>query len=75
MEWYEHLKIPLILQLYDISKFFDRENLQDGMNTLYNCGITGKLYRLMYEMNKKTVLRVKTGVGLSKSTELGKNIT
>ena len=31
MEWYETLKIPLILQLYDISKFFDRENLQDGM--------------------------------------------
>ena len=23
MEWYEHLKIPLILQLYDISKFVD----------------------------------------------------
>ena len=45
------------------------------MNTLYNCGITGKLYRLMYEMNKKTLLRVKTGVGLSKSTELGENIT
>jgi hypothetical protein len=29
----------------------------------------------MYEMNKKTVLRVKTGVRLSKSTELGENIT
>ena len=26
-------------------------------------------------MNKKTVLRVKTGVGLSKSVELGDNIT
>jgi hypothetical protein len=39
MLWYEELKTPLILQLYDISKFFDRENLQDGMNTLYNCGI------------------------------------
>ena len=39
------------------------------------CGITGKLYRLLFEMNKKTVLRVKTGVGLSKSVELGENIT
>ena len=35
MIWYEMLKISLIMQLYDISKFFDREHLQDGMNTLY----------------------------------------
>ena len=75
MLWYEELKVPLILQLFDISKFFDRENLQDGMNTLYNCGIKGKLYRLIYELNRKTILKVKTGVGLSKSAELGENIT
>ena len=75
MIWYEMLKISLIMQLYDISKFFDRENLQDGMNTLYNCGIHGKLYRIIYELNRKTVLKVKTGVGLSDSTELGENIT
>ena len=53
----------------------DRENLQDGMNTLDNCGIHGKLYRLIYKLNRKTVLKVKTGVGLSESTELGENIT
>ena len=75
MLWYENLKIPIIIQLFDISKFFDRENLKDGLNALYNCGIHGKLYRLIFELNKKTVLKVKTGVGLSKSTELGENIT
>ena len=75
MSWYELLKIPLILQLFDISKFFDRENLQDGMNTLYNCEIKGKLYRLIYELNRKTVLKVKTGVGLSEPAILGENIT
>ena len=74
MEWYEALEITLILELYDLSKFFDTENLQDGMNTLYNYGITGKLYRLIFEMNKKTVLKVKTGVGLFTATELNENI-
>ena len=58
-----------------MSKFFDRENLKDGMNTLYNCGINGKLYRMIYELNKKTVLKVKTGVGMSSSQEIGENIT
>ena len=75
MSWYEKLKTPLILQLFDISKYFDKENLRDGMNTLYNCGIDGKLYRLIFELNKKTVLKVKTGVGLSDATQLGENLT
>ena len=75
MSWYEQLKTPLILQLYDISKFFDKENLQDGLNTLYNCGINGKLYRLIYELNRKTILKVKTCVGLSDPVKLGENIT
>ena len=44
------------------------------MNTLYNCGVTGKLYRLIFEMNKKTVLKVKTGLGMSEAVDLGENI-
>ena len=75
MSWFEKLKIPIIIQLYDISNFFDRENLKDGLNALYNCGINGKLYRLIFELNRRTSLKVKTGVGLSTSTELGENIT
>ena len=75
MAWYEKLNVPLIIQLYDISKFFDRENLKDGLNALYNCGVKGKLYRLIYELNRKTQLKVKTGVGLSKTAILGENIT
>ena len=45
------------------------------MNTLYNFGISGKLYRIILEMNRKTILKVKTGVGMSESAELGENIT
>ena len=30
---------------------------------------------IIYELNRKTVLKVKTGVRLSESTELGENIT
>ena len=51
---YLRLDFPIMIQLYDISKFFDRESLRDGMNAIYNCGIQGKLYRLIYNMNKDT---------------------
>ena len=49
--------------------------LKDGLNALYNSGVKGKLYRLVYELNRSTDLKVKTGVGLSSSATLGENIT
>ena len=63
MALYELCGLALILQLFDISKFFDREMLLDCMDTLYNNGIRGKLYRLIYEMNRETRIRVRTDVG------------
>ena len=72
--WYSHIGKPVILQLYDISKNFDREMLKDGMDALYSCGIQGKLYRLIYEMNKSTVLSIKTGCGMTQPVKIGPNI-
>ena len=72
----EHLfTLKSVMSWYEKLKYFDKENHQDGMNSLYNCGIGGKLYRPIFEVNKKTVLKVKTGVGLSDSTQLGEHIT
>ena len=44
------------------------------MNALYNCGIRGKMYRLLYTMNKDTVIRVRTAVGETNEAETGENI-
>ena len=68
------VQITIIVQFFDISKFFDRESLRDGMNTIYNAGICGKLYRLWFKMNSKTKIRVKSGVGYSNIKESGENI-
>ena len=73
--WYSSLAKPVILQLFDISKFFDREMLKDGMDSLYNCGVNGKLYRLIYEMNRSTVLTINTGCGTTQPRRIGANIT
>ena len=61
----------LIIQLYDISKFFDREMLRDCMDSLYNSGIRGKLYRLIFEMNRETRIKVRTAVGVSSGETTG----
>ena len=71
---YTLYKIAIIMTLYDISKFFDREMLADGMDAIYNSGVKGKLYRLLYMMNKNTIIKVNTGVGMTSEEETGENI-
>ena len=45
------------------------------MNELYKGKVRGKLYRLVYEMNKKSRIKVKTSVGMSDSREVEDLIT
>ena len=55
-----------IFNLYDMSKFFDKESLLDCMNVLNTeAGIDPKSYRMWYLLNEDTDIRVKTSVGLS----------
>ena len=64
----------VIVQLYDISKFFDRESLRDGLNSIFQYGVTGKLYRLLYHLNKDTRISVKNAIGCSDPIITGENI-
>ena len=59
----EHHGRAIALQLWDLSKYFDRESLVDGLNELYRNNVRGKVYKLLYEMNKYTWISVRTPVG------------
>ena len=74
ISFYRSMGKGLILCLYDISKYFDKENLKDCMGELYTKGVKGKLYRIIYQLNKETEVRVKTSVGVSESTEVGEGL-
>ena len=64
--------LSILLQLYDISKFFDQEHLRDAKDVLYQRGTRGKLYRLLYEINKDT--KVKTALGVTEKEDTGEAI-
>ena len=61
----------IILQAYDISKFFDKETVPDVMNTLHEIGVDAKAYRTWSLLNSNTNIRVKTGVGYSAWSQEG----
>ena len=53
----------IILCLFDVVRFFDCESLRDCCGELYKLNIRGKLYRLTFQLNKDTKIRVRTPVG------------
>ena len=60
----------LICQFMDLEKFFDKENLKDVLLEAKRNSITVKEYRLLYQMNKKRMIRVVTPVGESEEEEV-----
>ena len=69
MLYYESQRKCFPLAGYDMKKFFDFENLKDCMRSLYSIDVKGKLYRLLYNMNKRANIKVKTPVGISEAEE------
>ena len=63
MALYEMYKEGLLINLFDISKFFDKEELHDVLGEAYSGGLRGKYYKLMYEVNKNTIIKVRTAIG------------
>ena len=62
------------MSYWDLAKYFDKENLKDAMETLFEAGVRGKLYRLWHILNKDTQIRVKIGFGLTGLAATGENV-
>ena len=55
--------------------FFYSEDCYDVFNEVYANQVKGKVYRLLFEMNRNTRIMVKTPVGCSQSADTGPIIT
>ena len=64
-------KRPVILQCWDISKFFDKEMIEDALLTCYKRDVNPKIVRLWAKLNENTTIKVKTGVGESERANVG----
>jgi len=64
-------KKPVLLQLYDLEKYFDKEMMEDAVVTSYNRGADPKAIRCWYKLNRETQIKVRTGAGMSGSRNVG----
>ena len=61
----------IIIQTSDISKYFDKEMIEDALLTCYKRGADPKACRIWYKLNSGTRIRVRTGAGISDYSEVG----
>ena len=62
---------PIILQCFDLEKYFDKENIEDALLTCYKRGADAKAVRCWHKLNQDTNIRVRTGAGLSNRATVG----
>ena len=45
------------------------------MNSLFQCGVTGKEYNIIYELNKRNKIQIKTSVGMTEPFTTGPTVS
>ena len=61
----------MVIQCYDVSKFFDKEQMEDAVLTCQNRGAHPKAVRLWFKLNENTRIQVKTPAGMSEFGHVG----
>ena len=75
MELYDKNRKALIISMYDLKKYFDSESLFDCCSEIYKSQVRGKIYRLLFQLNKNVRIRVKTPVGVTASADTGPTVS
>ena len=68
---YMLMGLAVIIQYFDLRKFFDKEPLRDAMDVLYKCDVPKKAFKLWFKMNERTKISVVTGSGQTESEDIG----
>ena len=61
----------LVINFYDLSKYFDKEMIEDAVISCWKRKADIKAIKLWYKLNEQTKIRVKTGAGMSEYEEVG----
>ena len=61
----------LVLNFFDLAKYFDKEMVEDAVLTCIRRKADPKAIRLWYKLNDNTRIQVRTGAGMSKKARVG----
>ena len=61
----------VVIQFYDVQKFFDKEQMEDAVLTCIKRGADPKAVRLWFKLNQDTRIQVRTPAGMSEYASVG----
>ena len=61
----------VVLQCFDVQKFFDKEQMEDAVLTCLKRGADPKAVRLWHKLNQDTRIQVKTSAGMTEYGPVG----
>ena len=64
------MKMQTFLTLYDVSEAYDNANNNDMLKTIWECGLKGKAWRILRNMNINLKATVKTKYGLTNTFDM-----
>ena len=70
IDHYKYMNKPIYITTYDFRQAFDSLWIQDCILALQRLGVENYLLQLIYELNKKTIVQVKTPYGLTEPSEI-----
>ena len=62
---------PLLIEFIDLRKAFDKMVLKNVMLNLWEIGIKGKIWRVIYNINQKAIIRIKSNMGSTDELLIG----
>ena len=70
---YNYFNQPLLIEFIDLKKAFDKMVLKNIMQNLWESGLRGKIWRVIYNINEKALIKIKTnsGTGVTDEFEMG----
>ena len=71
---FKYLNIPLIIEFLDLIKAFDKMILRNVMTDLWKCQVRGKIWRVIYLMNKQATISIKTNFGKTETIKIGETL-
>ena len=74
IEYFTYQNKPLYIQFMDLVKAFDTMVLKSVLLDLWKINIKGKAWRMIYILNKKSIVKIITGVGVSEESEIGESV-
>ena len=72
--YYRYIDEKLYMEFLDLIKAFDKMNLKSVLVDVWRCGIRGRVWRNMYNINKRANIAIRTPMGITDTVTIGESL-